>query len=344
MKKVGKKNLKLIAVTSMAIFSLLTTFTATFAWFTAMREVNSDNQESPFPIKRVDSIVEEVEFYKYIGTTPKEISDGVETAFYAFDPTPYGSISVDDHGVSGNAPSFAMGTFSLSDPHHLMMVIFKIKHSTGVISARTDYPYIANAKVTASSTVASYSALLSVDKSSVADGTVYEVTSDEGHKSVTTQYTFNQHDNAWEMSYVELQQDNNPLSSAIRCYTFAFEEKPTASNHSVYLYSDSEFFPNNSTTQEVRDTNATHNVSCLAFNTTDFRDSASESFVQITDENVTFTNEITLYENLEDSNANYVAIIYDYYSPSLEYISYKFLGHRYLTDGLGYVCDWETIV
>lgn len=346
MKKAGNKNLKIIAATSMAIFTLLTTFSATFAWFLAQREVNSGNENNPFPVKKIDSLVESIDFYKYIGTTPTEVVDGVNTTFYAFEPTSYGEIDVSDTSVDGSAPTLAMGTYSLSDPHHLIMIVFKIKHSTGTITANTDFSYIANVKATPTSTVASYSALSSVEVSSLADKAIYEVTSDEEHGNITTQYTFDKTNTKWNMSYYDLRQNDNPLSSAVRCYTFAFEEMPAAANHSVYLYSDSPELPNNSTTQEFRDKNATNNVSCITLNTADFKDSIAKSFVTISEatNEVTYTNEIVLYDNPENSTANYVAVVLDYYSLSLEYISYKFLGHPYLSDGLGYSCDWETVI
>ena len=232
----GNKNLKIIAATSMAIFTLLTTFSATFAWFLAQREVNSGNQENPFPIKKIDTLVESIDFYKYIGTTSTERVDGVDTTIYAFEPTSSGEIDVSDTSIDGSAPAITMGTYSLSDPHHLMMIVFKIKHSTGKISANTDFSYLANLKATPTSTVATYSAFSNVDVSSVANGAIYEVTTDEEHGNITTQYTFDKEHTKWTMSYYDLRQNGNPLSSAVRYYSFAFDEMPTASNHSVYLY------------------------------------------------------------------------------------------------------------
>ena len=344
MKKAGNKNLKIIAATSMAIFSLLTTFSAAFAWFTAMR--HREKEVDNFTVTKTSSLIDEIYFYKYIGTSTEETdAESKKHTYYGFDPTPIGSLDVSGNVVDGTAPTISLGTYSLSDPHHLLMMVFKINKAVGAIKASTDYSFLANDSIASpTQTLADYATLTGVNKAALSGGEVYQITTDENHGGVMTQYRFDAEKNDWEMIYVTLKQQDNPLSSVIKANVFTFNELPNASNHSLYLYSNSVALPNNYNTQEMRDTNPT-STSCIALDTADFKDSESKSFVDITNGNVTgFEKEIELFSSNQVEDFNYVAIVLDYHATSIEYICYHYLGHRYLNDGLQFKCDWETII
>ena len=62
----GSKNLKIIAATSMAIFSLLTTFTAAFAWFTSLHELNNEYED--FDVYSLDGAFNHVTFHNSLGS------------------------------------------------------------------------------------------------------------------------------------------------------------------------------------------------------------------------------------------------------------------------------------
>ena len=70
MKTVGKKNIKIIAATSMAIFSLAATFSASFAWFLALRDENEDVEQIPF--NAVNGKLKAVYFHKFASKVVNE--------------------------------------------------------------------------------------------------------------------------------------------------------------------------------------------------------------------------------------------------------------------------------
>ena len=327
----------------MAIFSLLTTFTATFAWFISQRNIS--DQTDDFEIIKVGTMIQEIRFYKYLGTSTEETIGEEKHKYYGFDPTPIGTLDVSNEAVQGTAPTISLGTFSLMDPHHPLLMIYTLNDNIGSIKARTEYSYLADDKVAnPTETVADHDELEAVHVSNLDGGEVYEVTYDEDHGGVTTQYTYNKANREWVMNYVELKQTDNPLSSVIRTYAFTFDEIPAASNHDIYRYSNSTALPDNADTHEMRDSTPTA-TSCIALDVADFNDSEAKSFVDIQNNNYAgFEHEIDMFDNTGEESFSYVGIVIDYYSTSIEYISYHFLGHNYLTDGLQFKCDWATLI
>ena len=61
-KRSGNRNLKIIAATSMTIFSLASVFVATIAWFTSVR--NYDQSSTNFEVKSVSGVLNKITFHK----------------------------------------------------------------------------------------------------------------------------------------------------------------------------------------------------------------------------------------------------------------------------------------
>ena len=79
MKKLNKKALKIVAATSMAVFSLLATMTSAYAWFESIRNEEADN--SDFYVKRIDTSINAISIHEFYGETD---DDGVKS--FAFNP------------------------------------------------------------------------------------------------------------------------------------------------------------------------------------------------------------------------------------------------------------------
>ena len=113
------KHLKIIAVTSMLTFSLVTAFVASFAWFTAANNTNVDG--NGFVATQMDSIVEKVEFHK--------MSDNE----YTYDKTAALTYTMDKsngkeytYTIDGDS-SVAIGQYSTFGKKQSLLVLYKFR-------------------------------------------------------------------------------------------------------------------------------------------------------------------------------------------------------------------------
>ena len=90
MKKVGNKNLKIIAATSMAIFSLLSCFTATYAWFAAKRK--AVNESSELSIDGYSDKLKQITFHEL---NNKIVGETYEQCTFKFNKEPVGKMEYD---------------------------------------------------------------------------------------------------------------------------------------------------------------------------------------------------------------------------------------------------------
>ena len=135
--KNNKKTIKIISATLMCIFSLFITFTGTIAWFTAVRETN--NNVDDFGVKDLGEHVNNIEFHAFEG----EITQNGNT-YYTFSTSPSGSVSIVD-GVATQTGSMNMGTFSIDNPHHPILILFELKDSGEInFGASTNSNYMAS--------------------------------------------------------------------------------------------------------------------------------------------------------------------------------------------------------
>ena len=150
MKSGSKKTFKLVAATSMSLFSLLTVFSACVAWFSLNKEVNNDGPV--MNVEMFDRRFGSMTFHKYIGTSNgkyqfyKEPS-GTLTYSYETDQTVYTPTVTPGEGEEDL--SSYMGEYSLTSPRHPFLAIIEYTKpyvtSAGneiSISASTDNPFI----------------------------------------------------------------------------------------------------------------------------------------------------------------------------------------------------------
>lgn len=107
-----KKNnsLKIIASTSMTIFSLLTCFVATFAWFTANRNANADG--SGFVTSIEPSKIAKVEIFKETSAT-----------HYKYEST---ASAIYENGSWNTAELLDLGTYSSLDRVHTSLIVISL--------------------------------------------------------------------------------------------------------------------------------------------------------------------------------------------------------------------------
>ena len=77
-KKSGNKNLKIVAATMMAIFSLFTCFTGAFAWFTATRQAN--NASDDFKVDRLSKLTK-ISYHQFTGSPSSSACSFNKTPF-----------------------------------------------------------------------------------------------------------------------------------------------------------------------------------------------------------------------------------------------------------------------
>ena len=126
-----KKNLKIAAATGMAVFSLISVFVATYAWFTALPNVEG-NGISIMVSQDKTGRLGYVEIHECLST---ETIGGQKT--YLFDENPYTTLTYNwadgTTSVTGNTGNFPLGDYSplLSD-HPLLMVFAMLYPYTSV--------------------------------------------------------------------------------------------------------------------------------------------------------------------------------------------------------------------
>ena len=321
--KAGKKTMKIIAATAVASFSLVAAIVSTVAWFLAVNTVRQSdiNIEVDDPSDTVSTIT----FHKYRGLSTDQ--------YYLFNPEAEATLTIYDRTISIEAdPGFTgitLDTYSAEDRHHPLLMLLKLKKKSLKLYGYTEHPFLAAFKPATSATVATYADLTYVNKSSLADGTKYLVTSDElngglnGSTHCSTAYQLNKSSDSWELVWVDIAANNNPLSSVVETFFFTFSfATPQAGATTTHTLNGS-------------------NPSSIAIKQSDCNDSNFASFTKFENGSYTdFSKTVTFFQGTVPDDTVYLGIVLDYYSMALEYISSYFLGNEHVNEGLNFVCDW----
>ena len=320
MKNSTKRKIQIVGASMMCIFSIFVTVTSVLAWFSTNKSANAGH--GSFNIAKIDSAVTAITVHDFYGTTADESEFG-------FNPTPNHTITWDEHNGSDSG-SFEMGAYSLTDPHHPVMFLFEVDGTNEIIKLKTDSPYLAKAIPANDYEVASYSTLATYE-----DDSIIKVLNDETHNNSVTYYRYHTRDSSFELEWMDLKQENNPLSSIVVSYYLLFEDDPTDSTGSCYtktgsLMVDAGF--GNKTAQTK---------TYMPVAASDLNDSNSASFVTFNaNGEPVFNKTANLYQGAT-RGYSHIGIVIDYLPISLEYIYSFYLGHSFLNAGLGFVCDWS---
>ena len=119
----NNKTLKLVGATSVTLFSLISVFSASIAWFSMNKEVNTNNQE--MNVEAVSGRLNKVYFHAFNDAEPND-----ET--YIFNKTPFVTYTYDwaDGKVTTEATpsssSWYMGDYTSFDRNHPLLMIFEL--------------------------------------------------------------------------------------------------------------------------------------------------------------------------------------------------------------------------
>lgn len=122
----GKKhslNLKIIAMTSMAVFSLAAVFVSTAAWFTVMRQVKTDG--GGFLASKIAPVVKRVDIYEK-ATLP--VQKGSEKNSYIYNKKRSLSYiySSDKRRTEGSQVPIGIGTYSILEDTKSLLFLFTL--------------------------------------------------------------------------------------------------------------------------------------------------------------------------------------------------------------------------
>ena len=313
----------------MCLFSLMVVFTGCFAWFVSIR--NQAANSNTMPIVKFDTSIKKIELHKYYGESTVE---GGKT-YFGFNPEADSVININNGAATGgsNTP-IQLGPYSLDDPNHPVLLLMEVSGGNEVLEAITEYSSVAADLPTTDYTVATHSALAS----SYNDGTKIKVTTDETRGGCTTIYQYviptNGDDSYFDMLWIDLKAENNPLSSVVQFHSFTYESRPTASTHSLYTY--------NANWEKADEPTS---MSCLAFDTSLFTDEKRASFTTFVngDDFDSFDKTCPIFAG-DLTGYTYLAVVINYYPPAIEYIFSYYLGSEYLNEGITFECDWITYI
>ena len=129
-KTISKKNIKIFGATSIALFSLVAVFTATIAWFSLNKHVDSSGLTivATHPSGRLNKIMVH-EFKEYI--KDEETGD----TFYSFDRE---ATTIFGTGAVTTIPTFDLGEYDLLHIEHPLLIIFELRNEITTSSSIGD--------------------------------------------------------------------------------------------------------------------------------------------------------------------------------------------------------------
>lgn len=381
MKKLNKKTLKIVAATSMAVFSLLATMTSAYAWFQSTLNQNGNNED--FYVKRLDTPVTSITIHDFYGETDDE---GV--ASFAFDPV---GVSVYDGTFNDGARVVELNKYILEKPDHPVLILFKNEETTGYesqINLKTEFSYLgANDDFLAGKT--STYAELSALASKVTNG-YYRVVEDENHSNKDYLYQWNgsSFTSVSFASYAALDVAGNRVAANDGKYFLVVDDEKHGDISTIYQYDDakaafdmvwcdlgdvaySETNPLSSAvkihtltfTDAIEDMRSSRDINfeafddvgqdynytkhtgenCIAIPKADCNDSNKHSFTSFTNEETfnRFNKEINVFRG-DVTNVTYIGLVINYDKTALEYVFSHNLGNEALNNGLEFKCDWIT--
>lgn len=315
MKSGSKKTFKLVAATSMSLFSLLTVFSACIAWFSMNKEVKDNGTD--IEIKSTEGRLKNVYCHAYnaSGSNASNISFvGTPFASYSYDWST--SLMVPDE----NNPSlWNMGDFTSLDKDHPLLMIFEFDKDYASSSEGDIY----------------------IKGSTTVGGNGLTTTYVDGVATETTGGGYLGARDAdggpyYALPQTQVKDEDHPESILIK------QKTVNDKTRDYYALSSVVTFRNRAFSNTEYGTFSSGDYLNFATNTLE----SDDSFTTIkndTDKYI-FNQNPYLYKSNGTGSVKYVALIIEYYSDAISYIYSTYLGDSGLNsyDSLLYfACDWS---
>ena len=131
MAKKKQTTLKIVAATSMTIFSLFALFIGTFAWFSINNNTNVDG-DGGMKVENHLKSFQRMEIYSGEYVTKSG------TDYYRFEPTPDATVTISYDGSA--VGSFVMAEYTAFDRHHPIMFVLSFDNSLSSIDVTATTP------------------------------------------------------------------------------------------------------------------------------------------------------------------------------------------------------------
>lgn len=365
MKRIFSRKTRIIASTALTIFSLGGVALGSFAWFVSTLKLSESANYMPVINSISSALsISLHEYYGETNNhvwgfnpTPDAIVDfdANENNSFAFDMEKY-SIEDQDHPilflieVNGDyeiIKAFTECCFLADNPAEIKATFKNYSSVSGAGLSNGDYiivnedeNYDSTNKPTTlrkyngtSFTGVTYAtktalrAALAADTShtTFTDGACFGVVSDNEHNNSTTVYKYNLASNELSMIWFKLEENKNPLSSAVRFNSLTFVYNPKTENLGTYDFDE--------------DGNSEQYMPVATSSLDD-----EKSFATISNNGTaSFEKNVTLFEG-DVSSDKYIGIIMNYNPSSIEYIYSYYMGHPLLNEDISFTCDWSMSV
>ena len=367
MKKARGQALKIVAATSVAIFSLGVAIMGAFAWF--MAKMTADNASDNFEVTNLTGSALSISLHRWYGAATSNEN------IWGFNPTPV--TVVDFEGNSSNTFVFSMEQYELLDQDHPLLFLVQIDGDHEIIKANTDCCFVASTPTEIKKTFATYEAL---SGTGLSNGNYVLVTEDENYDSTNKPTTLRKYNGSSfaSVTYATKTALDAALAADTGHSTFTdgacfgvVADNEHNNSTTVYKYNLSSnklemiYFKleaeNNPLSSAVKFnslgfiynpmTTGTQSYTfedegtktCIPINKTALGDAKSFVTVNNNTGTSTFTNDITIYDD-DTEGVQYIGIVMNYNPAALEYICSYFLGNPLLDSDLGFSCDWNLAV
>lgn len=314
MKKNNKKTLKLVAATSLSIFSLMTVFVATYAWFST--NLNTQGSGATINIQNKGGRLKYVHFHQFTSSADGNFSFNKNPfATYTYDWAT-SSMVPDEEGVTD---VWNMGHYTYLSKDHPFLMIFEYDQNYTSQEAGDMY-------IKATTTVGGDSLVTNYDDDDTQH--LHPYTTGGGYLGARDQYG----SPFYSLPQTQVRNDSHPESILIKKTNtldyYALSSVVTfrnavynTSNYSSIVNGDYLSIPKSSLTEE-------------------------ESFTTI--DNVRnryyFNQEPCLFKSTGSGLIKYVAIVVEFYEDAINYIYSTYLGDSGLDQYqslLYFTCDWS---
>ena len=313
MKRVGTKNMKIIAATAMTIFSLFAATVGVFAWFAG--KCQEVERTDDFDVTVTNGRLKNIYFHRY---ETKNIDDNtLKPTSFTFESSYCGIISYD--WVSNTAsydgdPIVNLRDYTPLDSAHPLLIVFELNDAYEIDSDGEMY-------INATTSVNGFLGARDENNAPAFDlktNGVYETRPDPEDSTKTKYY--------YALSSVvnfycndtgsELYNKNNGVNT-------------TLINTTYYLSN----LQNREDSIAAKQQNPNANVPDLSFTS-----------INNSNDQTSFNQSPCIYTSSANTTVRYISIIVDYYSDALDYIYSTYLGNDTLEtefdSHLDFLCDW----